>query len=184
MTQRDTDSKTTGIIRPCTGANFSAICEIINDAAQAYRGIIPPDRWKTPYMSEDELQAEISDGVVFWAYAANSRLLGVMAIQEVLDVTLIRHAYVRGAERNKGIGGKLLTHLRARTEKPLLIGTWAAADWAIRFYEQHGFALITGREKDQLLRKYWSIPPRQIETSVVLGDAKWFGSASTQRARI
>lgn len=176
MTQRDTHSKLTGIIRRCSGADFNVIYEIINDAAQAYRGIIPPDLWKTPYMPEAELRAEISDGVVFWGYEADRELLGIMGTQDVPGVTLIRHAYVKSAERNKGIGGRLLAHLRARTEKPVLIGTWAVADWAIRFYEQHGFALITGNEKDRLLRKYWSVPPRQIQTSVVLADPKWFHS--------
>lgn len=167
----------TGIIRPCESADFDAIRELINDAAQAYRGIIPAERWNVPYMQDDELRREIADGVIFWGYEANRSLLGVMGLQDVLDVTLIRHAYVRTSERNKGVGSRLLACLRTQTKKPVLIGTWAAANWAIRFYEERGFNLITGEEKDRLLQKYWSVPTRQIETSFVLADSKWFDCA-------
>jgi len=162
------------MIRRCTDSDFEKICEIINDAAQAYKGIIPPDRWKDPYMPKDELRHEIDDCVVFWGYEEGSDLIGVMGIQDVRDVTLIRHAYVRTAKRNQGIGGQLINVLRTKTEKPLLMGTWADAVWAVRFYEKHGFMLVTPKEKDRLLRMYWSIPDRQIKTSVVLADRRWF----------
>ncbi len=152
----------------CTGGDFSAIYEIINDAARAYEGVIPADCWKEPYMSGKELAREIAAGVEFWGYREEGALSGVMGIQQVQDVTLIRHAYVRTRCRNKGIGGKLLKFLRKKTGKPILLGTWADAVWAIRFYEKHGFRLAGREEKTALLQKYWSIPPRQVETSVVL----------------
>jgi N-acetylglutamate synthase-like GNAT family acetyltransferase len=158
------------MIRPCSNSEFDTIYEIVNDAAQAYRGIIPADRWKEPYMPKDELRHEMDEGVVFWGYEEDGELIGVMGIQHVQDVTLIRHAYVRTDRRNQGIGGKLLSHLRKQTTRPLLIGTWADATWAIRFYEKHGFRLVTEEEKNRLLRKYWSIPERQVETSVVLAE--------------
>jgi len=148
--------------------DFDTIYEIINDASSAYRGIIPEDRWHEPYMSRQELQGQIDDGVLFWCYRENNKILGVMGIQDKSDVTLIRHAYVRTIDRNKGIGGKLLTHLSEFTQKPILIGTWADATWAIEFYKKYGFALVSHADKERLLRKYWSIPDRQIETSVVL----------------
>jgi 5'-deoxynucleotidase YfbR-like HD superfamily hydrolase/N-acetylglutamate synthase-like GNAT family acetyltransferase len=157
-------------IRPCTDADFDAICTIINDAADAYRGIIPADRWHEPYMPREELRQQIRDGVIFYGYQTHSGLVGVMGLQHVQDVTLIRHAYVRTAHRKSGIGGKLLRYLRNLTDRPILIGTWAAATWAIAFYEKHGFRQVTPGEKDRLLRKYWSIPDRQVETSVVLCD--------------
>ena len=163
------------MIRPCNDADFDTICDIINDAAEAYRGIIPLDRWHEPYMPEEDLRHEIQSGVRFSGWEEDGRLLGIMGIQDVKDVTLIRHAYVRTANRNGGIGGKLLGELRKLTARPVLIGTWAAATWAIRFYEKHGFTLVTPEEKDQLLKRYWSIPERQIETSVVLAEEKWFG---------
>lgn len=124
-------------------------------------------------MSRDELRREIDDGVVFWGYEEDGELVGIMGIQHVQDVTLIRHAYVRTEKRNKGIGSKLLFHLRRLTDRPALVGTWEDAVWAIRFYEKHGFRLVSPEEKDRLLRKYWSIPERQIETSVVLADKRW-----------
>jgi GNAT superfamily N-acetyltransferase len=158
------------MIRACKSADFPAILEIINDAAQAYRGVIPADCWHEPYMQDAELARQIERGVEFWGYTKGDELSGVMGIQHVGDVTLIRHAYVRTASRNRGIGAALLTHLRTLTAKPILIGTWAAADWAIRFYEKHGFALAAREEKDFLLQKYWSIPQRQAETSVVLAE--------------
>ena len=158
------------MIRLCNDSEFDTIYEIVNDAAQAYRGIIPADRWKEPYMPKDELRHEMDEGVVFWGYEEDGELIGVMGIQHVQDVTLIRHAYVRTARRNQGIGGKLLAHLRKQTERPILIGTWADATWAIRFYEKYGFRLVTEEEKNRLLKKYWSIPERQVETSVVLAE--------------
>ena len=160
------------MIRPCAESDFSDVLEIINDAAQAYRGIIPADRWHEPYMSAAELTQQMQSGVVFWACEENGALSGVMGIQQVVDVTLIRHAYVRTALRGCGIGTTLLAHLRTLTAKPILIGTWAAATWAIRFYEKHGFELAGGEEKNRLLRKYWAIPERQIETSVVLAERR------------
>ena len=164
------------MIRQCFNSEFETIYSIINDAGQAYKGVIPADRWKEPYMSKDELQHEINGGVVFWGYEEKGELVGVMGIQHVQDVTLIRHAYVLPAKQHQGIGGKLLSFLREQTNLPILIGTWKDAVWAIRFYEKHGFRLVTLEEKDRLLRKYWSIPERQIETSVVLADQKWLGS--------
>jgi GNAT superfamily N-acetyltransferase len=156
------------MIRRCAEADFEAIHEIINDAALAYRGVIPADRWHEPYMSREELAREIASGVDFHGWEENERLLGVMGIQNVLDVTLIRHAYVRTSERRRGIGGGLLRELLKKTDRAVLIGTWAAADWAVRFYERHGFRCVTPSEKDLLLKTYWSIPARQVETSVVL----------------
>jgi N-acetylglutamate synthase-like GNAT family acetyltransferase len=163
------------MIHPCTDRDFDTILSIINDAAQAYKGYIPPDRWHEPYMSREYLRHEIDAGVVFWGYEKDGALLGVMGIQDVLGVTLIRHAYVRTAMRGRGIGGKLLVHLKTLTVRPTLVGTWAMATWAIGFYEKHGFRLVSWEEKEQLLRKYWNIPERQTETSVVLADARWRG---------
>jgi N-acetylglutamate synthase-like GNAT family acetyltransferase len=150
------------------------IFEIINDAAGAYRGVIPADCWAEPYMSGEELRREIEGGVQFWGVEEEGRLVGVMGIQHVRDVSLIRHAYVRTAKRQKGIGGKLLDVLRVQNSRPLLLGTWAAASWAVRFYEKHGFRLVPPGEKDALLKKYWNISDRQVETSVVLADKAWF----------
>jgi GNAT superfamily N-acetyltransferase len=156
------------MIRCCSESDFEAIYQIVNDAAIAYKGIIPADRWKEPYMPRAELRHEIDAGVRFWGVEDGGQLAGVMGIQDVLDVTLIRHAYVRSALRGRGIGGRLLEHLVTLTDRPLLVGTWAAATWAIRFYERRGFRLVSAEEKDRLLRRYWSIPERQIETSVVM----------------
>lgn len=165
-----------GMIRQCDNSEVELIYSIINDAAEAYKEVIPGDRWKEPYMSKDELQHEIDQGVVFWGYEQDGELVGVMGIQHLQDVTLIRHAYVRTAKQNQGIGGKLLSSLRQQATRPLLVGTWADALWAIRFYENHGFQLVSWEEKERLLRKYWSIPERQVETSVVLADQRWFSS--------
>lgn len=153
-----------------TKDDFSQIYEVINDAASAYKGIIPDDRWHEPYMSETELQDQIDADVTFWCYVENDMIIGVMGIQDKGDVTLIRHAYVRTTARNKGIGGKLLRHLNTLTSKPILIGTWTDATWAIEFYKKYGFQLVSFQKKEELLRKYWSIPLRQIETSVVLSS--------------
>ena len=160
------------MIRQCNPNDFEAIYSIINDAAEAYKGVIPEDRWNIPYMTKDELQHEIDNGVVFWGYEDGGELVGVMGIQDVKDVTLIRHSYVRTARQSEGIGGRLLSELREKTGRPILIGTWADAVWAISFYEKHGFQLVSSEEKDRLLKTYWSIPERQIETSVVLTDKR------------
>ncbi|UCD65370.1 MAG: GNAT family N-acetyltransferase, partial [Deltaproteobacteria bacterium] len=143
---------------------------IINSAAIAYKDAIPTDRWKEPYMPKDELAKEIEAGVVFWCWEEKGDILGVMGIQDIKDVTLIRHAYTQPKYQRKGIGSKLLRHLAAKTERPLLMGTWADAKWAVSFYEKHGFKLVTEDEKNFLLRKYWNIPERQVETSVVLSN--------------
>ena len=161
------------MIRQCDAQDFAEIWTIINDGARAYKGVIPPDRWSEPYLSREHLQHEIDEGILFWGYEENAMLLGVMGIQHVQDVTLIRHAYVRTTQQNRGIGALLLQHLRQLTERPVLIGTWADAAWAIRFYEKHGFQKLTAQEKDLLLNKYWSIPERQAVTSVVLADSSW-----------
>ncbi len=153
--------------------DFNTIFEIINDASVAYKGIIPKDRWKEPYMSKEELTVQMEEGVEFWSYVENNKILGVMGIQFKEDVTLIRHAYVRTSARKKGIGGKLLNHLIDMTNFPVLIGTWSDASWAISFYEKHNFRMVSKNEKNNLLKKYWSVPDRQIETSVVLVSSDW-----------
>ena len=162
------------MIRVCIDDDFEAIFQIINDAAEAYRGIIPVDRWHEPYMPREELRAEVSAGVSFLGYEKDGELAGVMGTQDVQDVTLIRHAYVRTPQRGQGIGGELLGRIMDQATKPILIGTWADAVWAVRFYENHGFKVVSTQEKETLLRKYWNVPDRQIETSVVLADQKWF----------
>jgi len=167
------DQEEAFVIRRCEQSDLSAMYEIVNDAAQAYRGVIPEDRWHEPYMPMSELRREIDDGVVFWGYEIDGELVGIMGIQDVQDVTLIRHAYVRTDRQGQGIGGKLLAHLCALTPSPILIGTWADATWAVRFYQKYGFRLVPTEEKNRLLLKYWSIPERQVETSVVLADGTW-----------
>ena len=147
---------------------------VINEAAEAYRGVIPADRWHEPYMSRGELGEEIAQGVEFWCLEEEGELLGVMGVQDRGDVALIRHAYVRPDRQGKGIGSELLAYLEGLTYKPILVGTWADARWAIGFYERNGYRLVMPAEKDRLLRKYWSIPERQVETSVVLANAAWF----------
>ena len=161
------------MIRRCEDRDFDDIWTIINDGAQAYKGIIPPDRWKEPYMSVIELRHEMEDDVAFSGWDVDGQLLGVMGVQEVQDVILIRHAYVRTTSRNQGIGSRLLAHFKNLVQRPILIGTWAAATWAIDFYRRNGFTVVTNAQKDSLLRKYWTIPERQIETSVVLADHRW-----------
>lgn len=153
--------------------DFTEIYNIINDSASAYKEVIPSDCWDEPYMSEEELQTQIEQGVEFWCYREADLILGVMGIQDKSDVVLIRHAYVRTMSRSKGIGGKLLTQLIGQTEKPVLIGTWEAAAWAVKFYQNYGFRLLSKQEKDILLGRYWIIPKRQAEASVVLADSKW-----------
>ena len=161
------------MIRRCKESDFEIICEIINGAALAYHRVIPTDRWHEPYMSSDELSREISDGVIFWGAEQYGQLNGVMGIQDKADVTLIRHAYVRTSIQKQGIGTLLLHHFEKSVEKPILIGTWADASWAIAFYQTNGYQLVTPDEKTERLKKYWTIPDRQIETSVVLADFNW-----------
>jgi N-acetylglutamate synthase-like GNAT family acetyltransferase len=164
------------MIRKATDEDFEEIFNIINDAAIAYKGVIPPDRWHEPYMTKEELRAQIEDGVRFSCYIDNNEIIGVMGTQDKSDVELIRHAYVITKQRNKGVGSILLQELIKDAKKPVLIGTWRAAEWAIRFYEKHGFRLVEEEEKNRLLKKYWAIPDRQVETSVVLVDGKYKGS--------
>jgi GNAT superfamily N-acetyltransferase len=160
-------------LRSCSAADLPALFAIINDAAQAYKGIIPPDRWREPYMPCEELESEIADGIAFWGAARVGGLVGAMGIQDRGEVTLIRHAYVRTSERRQGIGEALLRHLETLTAKPILVGTWSAATWAVAFYEKHGYRVLSRPEIERLLRKYWRIPERQVDTSVVLASARW-----------
>jgi GNAT superfamily N-acetyltransferase len=168
------------MIRPCLADEFETIWTIINDGARAYVGVIPADCLKNPYMPKSELQHEMTDGVAFWGYEDAGMLEGVMGIQELREVTLIRHAYVRTSAQSRGIGGQLLTYLRKQAKNPLLIGTWADAKWAIGFYEKHGFELLSPQQKDQILPKYWKIPQRQIETSVILASPEWLKRSRSQ----
>ena len=162
------------MIRKCTASDFESIYGIINDATQAYKGVIPAEYWKEPYMSKDELKHELDEGIEMWGYEENGELVGVMGIQHIQNVTLIRHAYVCTAKQNQGIGGKLLSHLRELTAEPILIATWSNGIWAVRFYEKHDFRLVSKEEGDRLQRKYWSSPEIKIKASVVLADEKWF----------
>jgi GNAT superfamily N-acetyltransferase len=148
------------MLRPCDNNDFESIYSIVNDAAKVYKGVIPEDRWKEPYMSGDELKHEIDQGVIFWGYEEDGELTGVMGIQHVRDVTLIRHSYVRTDRQHQGVGTKLLSALRRQTKSPILIGTWTDAIWAISFYEKRGFRIVSQGHKDLLLKKYWSIPER------------------------
>ena len=161
------------VVRQSVDRDFAPILSIINDAARAYQGVIPPDRWHDPYMSAEALAREIAAGVVFWVAEEEERVLGVMGIQDKGDVALVRHAYVASTTQRSGVGTRLLRHVESLVDKPLLIGTWAAASWAIDFYRRNGFNVVADDEKDRLLRTYWSIPSRQIETSVVLADGRW-----------
>jgi len=155
-------------IRCCRDDERGAILAIVNAAAKAYRGVIPADRWHEPYMSASELDREIAAGVEFWGCEVDGTLLGIMGIQPVGDVDLIRHAYVSPASQRQGVGSALLDHLERLAERPVLVGTWAAAEWAISFYRRHGFEPVSREQTTELLRTYWTIPDRQIETSVVL----------------
>src|SRR5882672_8832149 len=161
------------LIRKSVEADLAAMLAIVNDAAQAYRGVIPADRWREPYMPADELAKEIAGGVVFWMAEQEGRLLGVMGIQDKGAVALVRHAYVAPTLQRKGVGTRLLRHVQGLADKPILIRTWADASWAIGFYQRNGFTVVPNSHKERLLRTYWSIPPRQIETSVVLADGRW-----------
>jgi N-acetylglutamate synthase-like GNAT family acetyltransferase len=156
------------MIRPCRDDEREAILSIVNAAAEAYRGVIPADRWHEPYMPPEELEGEIEAGVEFWGYEAGGALVGIMGIQRVRDVYLIRHAYVSPDHQRGGVGGALLERLAKSIEGRILVGTWAAAGWAIDFYRRHGFEPVSTELKNELLKTYWSIPDRQVETSVVL----------------
>ena len=162
------------MIRRCDEEDFELIWAIINDGAHVYKGVIPEDCWTEPYMSNSELRHEINDRVRFWGYEEEGKLVGVMGFQPVKDVTLIRHAYVATGSQRRGIGARLLSHLRKLTPGPVLIGTWSDAVWAIRFYEKHGFQLVRPQQIKRLIKQYWSIPERQIEASVVLADPRWW----------
>lgn len=166
------------MIRGCTPSDVDDILDIINDAAGAYRGVIPDDCWHEPYMSRGELWAEIGDGVCFHGHDSAGRLDGIMGLQDRGDVFLIRHAYVRTRERRSGIGGKLLAHLEASCDRPVLLGTWRAATWAIDFYRKHGYRLLSDEETRVVLPRYWRIPARQIETSVVLANPRYPAGAA------
>jgi GNAT superfamily N-acetyltransferase len=159
-----------GAIRRCRDDERTAVQAIVNAAAEAYRGVIPDDCWREPYMDLRELDGEIAEGVAFWGYEADGELIGVMGIQPVGDVDLIRHAYVLPGKQRLGVGGALLMHLRRLTARRVLVGTWAAAEWAIAFYRRNGFELVSTERKTALLETYWNIPDRQIETSVVLAN--------------
>ena len=163
-------------IRQSAETDFAGILAIINDAARAYRDVIPADRRHEPYMSTEELTGEMSAGVAFWIAEQEGRLLGVMGIKG--DVALVRHAYVAPTTQRTGVGTRLLRHVESLVDKPLLIGTWAAASWAIDFYRRNGFTVVPSDDKDRLLRAYWSIPERQIETSVVLANRRWLDARS------
>jgi N-acetylglutamate synthase-like GNAT family acetyltransferase len=162
------------IIRLCSKEDFPELYSLINDAAQAYKDVIPADRWHTPYMSMQELEREISHGVRFSCLESKRKIQGVMGMQDRGDVTLIRHAYVRTEFQNQGIGTQLLRNVEQATDKPILVGTWTAAKWAIGFYAKNGYRLLGEEEAEQLLRQYWQVPQRQIETSVVLAlESRW-----------
>ena len=159
------------VIRQCRDDETSTILAIVNAAAEAYRDVIPADRWHDPYMSAEQLQRDVAAGVDFWGYELDGALIGVMGIQPVRDVDLIRHAYVKPGNQRLGVGAALITHLRSLSTRRLLVGTWADATWAIRFYQREGFALVPPSRTAMLLKSYWDIPERQIETSVVLERA-------------
>ena len=164
-------------VRRCRDDELTTILDIVNAAAEAYRGVIPPDRWHEPYMSAAALRRDVDAGVEFWGYEADGALVGVMGIQPVRDVDLIRHAYVRPGRQRQGVGAVLIEHLRRRSGRPMLVGTWAAASWAIDFYRRHGFELVPAGRAAALLERYWSVPARQVETSVVLANPPLDGPA-------
>ena len=164
------------LIRKSVDEDFVAMLVIINDAARAYRGVIPADRWHDPYMSEEKLSKEIASGVVFWVAEQEGCVSAVMGMQDKGDVALVRHAYVAQSLQRKGVGTRLLRHVQGLVDKPILIGTWAAASWAIEFYRRNGYTIVPNRHKDALLGRYWAIPARQVETSVVLADGRWMAA--------
>jgi GNAT superfamily N-acetyltransferase len=166
-------------IAPCRVIDQPTVLAIINQSASAYKGHIPADCWHEPYMPSSEFDAEISRGVQFFGATWSERIIGVMGIEQVKDVTLIRHAYVRPEFQRHGIGQRLLVALRNMSDRPVLIGTWAAATWAVRFYEKNGFVLVGDAQRKELLRRYWAVPERQMELAVVLGDEKWRARAAT-----
>lgn len=159
-------------IRPCRNSDWAAILAIVNAAAEAYRGLIPADQWREPYMSREELEREVTSGVMFWGCEEDCMLIGVMGLQTMRDVDLIRHAYVLPGSQRHGIGSALLNHLESFSNRRKLVGTWQAASWAIRFYQRHGFEMVAPTRKDLLLKTYWNVPDRQIETSVVLANPR------------
>jgi N-acetylglutamate synthase-like GNAT family acetyltransferase len=163
------------MIRPCSDRDLDQILEVVNDGAAAYKGVIPADRWHEPYMSAAELRREMEDGVYFWGCEEEGRLVGVMGLQDKGEVMLIRHAYVRTKRRREGWGGKLLRHLESGLDRPILIGTWASASWAVAFYEREGYRRVPTEAKSRLLQRFWNIPERQVETSVVLAKGRWEG---------
>ncbi len=165
-------------MRPCDQSDAEDVLAIINAAAGAYRGVIPADRWHDPYMSASELASELGDGVAFSGYSVRDRVVGVMGAQARHNVDLIRHAYVLPEWQGRGVGSHLLRHLRREVDRPILIGTWAAAAWAIRFYERHGFALVVESDVAPLLRTYWKVPDRQVATSVALSSPPLAGDAA------
>ena len=156
--------------RRCRDDERDEILAIVNAAAEAYRGVIPADRWREPYMGPSELAAEIGDGVAFWGFEEDGELVGAMGVQRVSDVDLIRHAYVHPASQRRGVGAEMLRHLRAASDRRMLVGTWAAAGWAIAFYERYGFERVRPGQTAALLETYWTIPPRQVATSIVLAN--------------
>jgi N-acetylglutamate synthase-like GNAT family acetyltransferase len=169
------------LIRKSREADCAAMVAIVNDAARAYRGVIPADQWREPYMPADELEEQIADSVMFWVAEEDGHLLGMMGLQDKGEVALVRHAYVTPTVQRKGVGTRLLRHVQGLTRKPVLIGTWADASWAIDFYRRNGFTLLANPPKDSLLQRYWSIPARQVETSVVLADRRWMEAQPSAR---
>jgi GNAT superfamily N-acetyltransferase len=158
------------LIRPSREEEHATLLAIVNSAAEAYRGVIPPDRWHEPYMALEELRCDIADGVAFWVFDTDGGVVGLMGIQPRHDVDLIRHAYVLPQHQGRGVGAALIRHLRQQSARRMLVGTWSAATWAINFYRRHGFEMVAEEQKPQLLRTYWKVPERQIETSVVLAN--------------
>jgi GNAT superfamily N-acetyltransferase len=179
--RHDDRARDESMIRQCVPGDLEDVYDVINDAASAYRGVIASDCWHEPYMSRDHLARECAAGVVFSGFHEGAALVGVMGLQLVGDVALLRHAYVRTIAQHRGIGDALLAHVRARTDRPMLIGTWREASWAVRFYERRGFRLVSQADKAPLLRRYWTVPDRQIDESVVLADEQWFSAARESR---
>lgn len=169
--------------RPAADGDVGAIVGVINDAAAAYRGVISPDCWHEPYMTEADVRREIADGVRFWIVEEDGAAVAAMGLQHVRDVTLIRHAYVRRSHQRRGVGSALLTQLRSQTQRPLLVGTWRAATWAVSFYRRHGFRLLDADATRRLLERYWTVPERQMQESVVLAEGRWAATTKTDLAR-
>jgi GNAT superfamily N-acetyltransferase len=161
------------LIRECGDADFDEILDVVNDGAAAYKGVVPDDRWHEPYMTADELRRDMDDGVRFWGCEEQGRLIAVMGLQDRTETVLIRHAYVRTVRRRQGLGTQLLRHLEGGRDRPILIGTWEAAVWAVAYYEQAGYVLLPPDAKTRLLKRFWRIPERQVETSVVLAKGRW-----------